>query len=348
MVQQDEQTETQTSEQQLEKANQNLKKDDDEEDGEISEDEIDVKNNLNIKDNQTTNSNSNKSYIEPLSIDSSGTSPAADLLLIQSQIVDAPDFMASSNSKLDFPVISKPVAVIDTDSSNSDSDSESCNDESSDNNEAKPSDFEFSEADDDENTPEDGNHGNANFSYAFIPILFITSIFRLYGFEVGKINDEDEDDDGDDVFGAVGPKGFKTKHELDPPPIEKLDIVIPPNANLIAIGQIFALVQDNLVIESTPNPHQTLDEDTIVCTRDRKVIGKIFETFGPVVQPLYSVRYVPDEDGPEVDRIKAGDTVFFVEEMAKYVFAAQLRSLKGTDASNIYDEEIVNDFAILV
>ncbi|ORY53675.1 hypothetical protein BCR33DRAFT_6064 [Rhizoclosmatium globosum] len=95
-----------------------------------------------------------------------------------------------------------------------------------------------------------------------------------------------------------------------------------------------------MVIQSVPNPSTTLDADSILCSADRKVIGKVFETFGPVVQPMYSVRYDPAVSDLVMS---VGDQVYFVKEMAKYVFAAQLRLLKGSDASNRDDEEIAVD-----
>ncbi|KAJ3203800.1 hypothetical protein HDU82_006300, partial [Entophlyctis luteolus] len=153
--------------------------------------------------------------------------------------------------------------------------------------------------------------------------------------KTGDECDDDEDEEFDGV--AMGAKGLRTKHEVELPPIEKLNIIIPPSATLREIGTVFALVENMLVVESLPSSTIALDADTIVCTHDRKVIGKIFETFGPVIQPMYSIRYSSDVIDVSVG---TGDIVFFVEEMAKYVFAAQLRALKGSDASNLYDEEV--------
>ena len=39
-----------------------------------------------------------------------------------------------------------------------------------------------------------------------------------------------------------------------------------------------------------------LDEDTVMLLEDRSVIGKIYETFGPVPQPYYSVRFNSDDE----------------------------------------------------
>ncbi|KAI8840828.1 Gar1/Naf1 RNA binding region-domain-containing protein [Chytriomyces cf. hyalinus JEL632] len=147
----------------------------------------------------------------------------------------------------------------------------------------------------------------------------------------------DEDDLDEDGPAPVGP--LKTKNEMDLPPIEKLDIVIPETADLKEIGEVFALVNNTLVIQSTPIESITLDADSILCTADRKVFGKVFETFGPVKEPMYSVLYSPDVNDVKVE---VGDKVFYVSEMAKFVFAAQLKAMKGSDASNFYDEEVAD------
>ncbi|KAJ3018847.1 UNVERIFIED_CONTAM: hypothetical protein HDU68_010958 [Siphonaria sp. JEL0065] len=148
----------------------------------------------------------------------------------------------------------------------------------------------------------------------------------------------EEDDDFDDDTGVASKQALRTKNEVELPPIEKLDIIIPPTAALTEIGQVFALVDDTMVIESTVCD-VTLDADSILCSSSRKVIGKVFETFGPVIQPMYSVRY-DVKAIPKEERVNVGDHVYFVKEMAKYVFAAQLRLLKGSDASNRDDEEV--------
>ncbi|KAI8831807.1 Gar1/Naf1 RNA binding region-domain-containing protein [Chytriomyces cf. hyalinus JEL632] len=149
-----------------------------------------------------------------------------------------------------------------------------------------------------------------------------------------NLDDDDLDEDGP---APVGP--LKTKNEMDLPPIEKLGIVIPQTAALKEIGEVFALVNNTLVIQSTPIESITLDADSILCTADRKVFGKVFETFGPVKEPMYSVLYSPDVNDVKVE---VGDKVFYVSEMAKFVFAAQLKAMKGSDASNFYDEEVAD------
>ena len=63
----------------------------------------------------------------------------------------------------------------------------------------------------------------------------------------------------------------------------------------------------------------------------------MFETFGPVSQPMYAVLF---EKASEIDleRVKTGTKIYSVRQYANYVFTKPLREQKGSDASNFYDE----------
>ncbi|KAI8853205.1 Gar1/Naf1 RNA binding region-domain-containing protein [Chytridium lagenaria] len=156
--------------------------------------------------------------------------------------------------------------------------------------------------------------------------------------------DLDLSDDEGGFSGPGGSRGLKTKNEIDVlPPVEAINIVVPPDAELTEIGTIMAQVEDQLVIESiVGGENKVLDADTVILLEDRSVVGRIFETFGPVLCPMYSIRFNPQND---VDKEKfcVGLKVFFAPSLAKFVFTAQLRALKGSDASNIYDEEVGDD-----
>lgn len=66
---------------------------------------------------------------------------------------------------------------------------------------------------------------------------------------------------------------------------------------------------------------------------------QIFETFGPVARPLYSVRF---NDASEIDteRTKQGSKVYNVPELSTFLLTRVLKMQKGSDASNLYDEEV--------
>ena len=66
---------------------------------------------------------------------------------------------------------------------------------------------------------------------------------------------------------------------------------------------------------------------------------KVFETFGPVTRPLYAVRY---NDASEIDQQRAvvGAKVYYVTNHSKFVLTNALKGIKGSDASNRWDEEV--------
>ena len=65
---------------------------------------------------------------------------------------------------------------------------------------------------------------------------------------------------------------------------------------------------------------------------------QIYETFGPTSQPLYQVKF--NKIFPlDPERIKPSRQVFHVPERSIFVFLDQIRHVKGSDASNVNDEE---------
>lgn len=66
---------------------------------------------------------------------------------------------------------------------------------------------------------------------------------------------------------------------------------------------------------------------------------QIFETFGSVQQPFYSLRF-PASALPDPAIFTPGRAVFYSPKMATFVFTRDIRGMKGSDASNIFDEEV--------
>ena len=85
------------------------------------------------------------------------------------------------------------------------------------------------------------------------------------------------------------------------------------NANVIEVG-VVQDVLENLVIVQSLGQGSPLDEDSLLCFVDREILGKVFETFGPVLKPLYSVRF---NSASEIDRTRAvkGAKVLYVPEV---------------------------------
>lgn len=126
----------------------------------------------------------------------------------------------------------------------------------------------------------------------------------------------------------------------DLPPIEDLTITVPIN-NLIKIGKVLSIVDVLVVIESLKSM-PPLDLDTILFKFDGKPIGQIFDVFGPITDPHYSIRFTNGDQIKERE-IHKDMPVYFVPEndrkLTKFAFVNELRKNKGTDASWENDNE---------
>ncbi|KAJ3019155.1 hypothetical protein HKX48_002346 [Thoreauomyces humboldtii] len=135
---------------------------------------------------------------------------------------------------------------------------------------------------------------------------------------------------------------LRTKNEVaDLPAINPITEPIPADAMLVGVGSVHSTVGDLLIIHTPSDVDQdkALDADTVLVTGEREPIGKIFETFGPVTRPFYSVRF---NTAAEVPALPVGTPVFVPRApgLEKVIFTRALKALKGSDASNIYDEEV--------
>lgn len=130
----------------------------------------------------------------------------------------------------------------------------------------------------------------------------------------------------------------KTKGELsvdDLPKIENLQISLPDNIILQKLGEVSSIV-NTLVVVFAETYTPALDEDTLLFTGDRNSVGKIFETFGPVVRPYYSIRFNSSKDVVD-SGLCVGTCVFFAPhstDFTRSVFALHdLMRQRGSDAS---------------
>jgi len=179
-----------------------------------------------------------------------------------------------------------------------------------------------------------------------------------------RANSLDSDLSDDDVnAGALG-AAPKTEHELDQPEVElpKLEKV-PEGVELAQFGKVQSVIETVVVVKAdTTGSYKVLDEGTVVCLEDRTVVGsvrscpsslpyrprltfgalspqQIFETFGSVQQPFYSLRF-PATNLPSPEIFTADRPIFYAPTLASFVFTRELRAMKGSDASNVWDEEV--------
>lgn len=156
-------------------------------------------------------------------------------------------------------------------------------------------------------------------------------------------NDDEDDEDGD---GATRPRGIgaplRTKNELPEPVPPRPDVIITPDMKIEPVGTVWSIVENTVcVMSNSSGEHQVLDIGTILCKEDRTVLAVIAEIMGPVTKPIYVMRFEP-EYLKELD-LSLGQTIFYSVKHAVRVFTAPLKEMRGTDASNIHDEELPED-----
>jgi H/ACA ribonucleoprotein complex non-core subunit NAF1 len=157
----------------------------------------------------------------------------------------------------------------------------------------------------------------------------------------GEEDEEEEEDDGESELQKGKPP--KTKGELtldDLPPVEHLHISMPVT-QLQQIGRVFAIVPPLVVIQAFRNT-APLNLDSVLFYRDGSAIGSIFDVFGSVLEPSYTIRF--NSNAEIASRgIAVNMPVYFVPQSAasitEYVFVSELRKIKGTDASWLDNNE---------
>ncbi|TFK41856.1 Gar1/Naf1 RNA binding region-domain-containing protein [Crucibulum laeve] len=163
------------------------------------------------------------------------------------------------------------------------------------------------------------------------------------------LESQDLDDDEDPVPSAATGNYFSTKHE-----IPEVDIIVPEldeveaNEVLEKVGEIMNTMEKVAIIRGLPSEianrgsDRALDSDTLLVFDDRKVMGYVYETFGPTSQPLYQVKF--NNTYPlNPEQVRIGREVFHVPARSHFVFLSRIKALKGSDASNVHDEEPGDD-----
>lgn len=151
---------------------------------------------------------------------------------------------------------------------------------------------------------------------------------------------EDRLDEDSDEEPASGP--IKSKNELINPPAP----TVPSNFSLTSdmaiepIGELVSLVENTAVIKaSVSGEFRILNEESILCFEDRQLLGVLYETFGRVESPMYTVKF---DSAEELENLasRLHQRVFYVVPASSFIYTEQVRQIKGSDASNLHDEEI--------
>jgi len=142
----------------------------------------------------------------------------------------------------------------------------------------------------------------------------------------------------------------RVRHEILPfsqPQVEPLPNDVREDDEIEIVGVVLNKHESSnlLVVGAKSIEGKTIvpvDLDSVICTKERRLLGRVEEVFGPVVKPFYAVRLIRVESavsGEFTPYIGVDDEVYVLKRHGKYVNVAALDS-RGSDASNTFDEEI--------
>ncbi|KAL6608503.1 NAF1-domain-containing protein [Neocallimastix sp. 'constans'] len=152
---------------------------------------------------------------------------------------------------------------------------------------------------------------------------------------IDKYNEDLDEDNDENTINLI----HSTHEIISLPKVQPITIDIPKDLPITKIGVIQNIVDEYVLVQATVSAnYQVLDEDSILLFSDRTPVGRIFETLGPVSLPIYSIRF---NSASEIDKekYKIGTNIYFNPELAKLSYTQQIKLIKGSDASNQYDEE---------
>lgn len=142
---------------------------------------------------------------------------------------------------------------------------------------------------------------------------------------------------------ANGSKPLRTKNEKPDEIVPKPDVTITSDMEIQELGTVEKVVEDNILIKAkVSGEYEVLESGSVLCLGNRSVIGVVAETLGLVQQPYYTVRFSNIAAITEAG-IMTGSLVFYLKERSRYVFTQPLKTLKGSDASNMHDEEVAEN-----
>ncbi|KAG8629601.1 hypothetical protein KVT40_003466 [Elsinoe batatas] len=155
--------------------------------------------------------------------------------------------------------------------------------------------------------------------------------------------EHENDEDGQNNAGGGNKSGLMTKNEKADEIIAKPDINLTPDMRIVPLGLVELSVDNIAVIKAfTSGEFRVVESGSALCLEDRTIIGAVMEAIGRVTDPRYTVAFTNRQEMEEMG-IKKDTKIFYVEKHSTFVFTEPLRGLKGTDASNIHDEELPED-----
>ncbi|KIX03246.1 uncharacterized protein Z518_06798 [Rhinocladiella mackenziei CBS 650.93] len=156
--------------------------------------------------------------------------------------------------------------------------------------------------------------------------------------------DGGSDDEGGRLRDKTDGAPLRTANERAEEIIPKPDITVTEEMKIEELGNVEFVVESTVVIKAkTSGEYQVLEAGSLICLKDRTVVGVIADLIGRVEEPRYTVRFTNDDDIQEAGLSAVGTTVFYVPDHSTFVFTQPLKNIKGSDASNFHDEEVGED-----
>ena len=156
---------------------------------------------------------------------------------------------------------------------------------------------------------------------------------------------EDGGSDGDGK--GKGPRATaevpRTLNEKPDEIVPRPTVTVTEDMKIEELGLVENIVENLALIKAnTTGEYQVLESGSLLCLSDRCAIGVVSETLGRVQQPYYSVHFTNGIEIAEAG-IEKGTKIFYVAQHSTAVFTQPLKSFKGSDASNLHDEEVADD-----
>ena len=157
--------------------------------------------------------------------------------------------------------------------------------------------------------------------------------------ELAQMENGDEDE-------PVKDERPKTANEIDPytEPLDRLGSVYQWRKEDTTSGQLqragtirHAMLEEQTVVVASEAP--LLDEGNLLFLRPNQPLGRILEVFGPVSQPLYSVRVTEDFPNDTMAVNLLSQPVWVAPQATRL---PEIHRDRGCDASNWHDEEVDN------